>query len=75
VSNERGWIQLAEENGGMMEVSTISDTPCRYSVSVKFPDGERIWGPIRNTLQDAIDGLNERLGQDAANEFLGVSGL
>jgi hypothetical protein len=75
VSNERGWIKLAEENGGKMEVRTISLSRCRYSAVMRWPGGAVVCGPVKSDTESAIDSLDERLGEDAANEFLEGSGL
>ena len=71
MSNERGWIKVAEENGGRMEVRTISLSPRRYSAVMRWTGGAVVWGPVKNDPNEAIDSLDDRLGEDAANEFLG----
>jgi hypothetical protein len=42
---------------------------------MKWPNGDTLWGGIRDKPSVAIDSLNDRLGEDAANEFLEGSGL
>jgi hypothetical protein len=75
MSNERGWIQLAEENGGRMEVRTISLSRCRYSAVMRWTGGAVVCGPVESGTEAAIDSLDDRLGEDASREFLGESGL
>ena len=75
MNSERGWIKLAQENGGRMEVQTSVRRPTTYVAVMKWYDGGIIWGSIRGTSEAAIDSLNDRLGEDAENEFLEGSGL
>jgi hypothetical protein len=75
MSSERGWIQLAQENGGRMEVRSISLSPRRYSAIMRWTGSAVVCGPVKSDPNEAIDCLDDRLGEDAANEFLGVSGL
>jgi hypothetical protein len=69
VSNERGWIQLAKKNGGKVEVH------CRYYAVMKWPDGESVVGYAAMAPDEAIDRLDDMLGEDAASEFLEGGGL
>ena len=75
MSNERGWIQLAEENGGKMIVMETVSKPSVWCAVMDWPGAKAIFGNWTKTRDAAIDSLNERLGEDAANKFLGVSGL
>ena len=75
MSSESGWIQLAEENGGRMEVRTISLSRGLYFAVMRWPEGAVVCGPVESDTGAAIDSLDDRLGEDAANEFLGGSGL
>ncbi len=61
------WIEIAMENGGRIDIQYIEGT---FTARMRFPHRKVIIGRAFNRLSDALESLNDDLGDDAANEMI-----
>lgn len=62
-----GWIQVAIHNGGHLVVYRVS--PEIWHAEMSWPDNREKLCSNQAALQDALDGVNDGLQEDAAEEM------